>query len=651
MTRRIRLLFWLGGVLIVVGLAYASSPWVLTTVIKHGLAAKGFRDIRIHFDYPRWRGMQVHGFSFTTIAGDQQIRIQLPTVVIGYHLSELVTGQLESIQVAVASVRIRPIPAGSAATQVSSTGQATAVATLAALVSGQWLSQLPLHELSLDQLSVRWQVTADTEYVMQLSARLQNAQLRLSGDIQLPPVPKPIALAFDAGPTGKARLILTSTDASKRPLLAVTVTSVDTTQARILVNGELHASLKSLAPMMTPWQKQMKQVSGIDGALDSQWQARINDTIWQLTGEAVVHGLSARWRGLVMPPGEMTIRFSTDAQKATLQANLSTASRAVVIQAEGVHEFPSGRGHAELKLTPLVFGKSGFVLSQLLKSWPYPFDIDAGRASAGAQLQWHNMLKTNLVLDFDKLGGHYNKVAFRGLSGEIAMILDKAIATGRTAHVHVDMLDVGFPVENITMRFTLSPVAGSVLPVVRLQKFSAELLGGRAYTGPFALDFTRNKNAFVVQLEHIGLHEIMLLERQEGLEGSGLLDGSIPVTVSDKGIEVVHGRLAVRAPGGIIRYMPTPKVVGLAQVNPSVKIVVDALSNFHYQVMNVRGDYKTTGDLDLQVQLEGSNPEWQAGQPVHLNLNLQENIPALLRSLQLSGEISERLRQHYQKTH
>jgi len=64
----------------------------------------------------------------------------------------------------------------------------------------------------------------------------------------------------------------------------------------------------------------------------------------------------------------------------------------------------------------------------------------------------------------------------------------------------------------------------------------------------------------------------------------------------------------------------------------------------------VRSDYKAKGDLELQVHLEGKNPEWQAGKPVHLNLSLQENIPTLLRSLQLGGEISERLRQHYQKS-
>jgi hypothetical protein len=63
----------------------------------------------------------------------------------------------------------------------------------------------------------------------------------------------------------------------------------------------------------------------------------------------------------------------------------------------------------------------------------------------------------------------------------------------------------------------------------------------------------------------------------------------------------------------------------------------------------VTTDYKPGGDLVLQVRLEGNNPQWQEGQPVHLNLNLEENIPTLLRSLQLSSEISEQVEKRYHK--
>jgi len=100
----------------------------------------------------------------------------------------------------------------------------------------------------------------------------------------------------------------------------------------------------------------------------------------------------------------------------------------------------------------------------------------------------------------------------------------------------------------------------------------------------------------------------------------------------------------------VIQYGPPAKIAALAESNTSVGMMVKALSNFQYQVLDVKSDYKAGGDLLLQVRLEGKNPDWQRGRPVNLNLNLQENIPALLRSLQLSDEISEQVRKRYQKT-
>ena len=78
-------------------------------------------------------------------------------------------------------------------------------------------------------------------------------------------------------------------------------------------------------------------------------------------------------------------------------------------------------------------------------------------------------------------------------------------------------------------------------------------------------------------------------------------------------------------------------------------MVVDALTDFQYHKLDVSTDYQPGGNLILRVSLKGKNPNWQSGRPVNLNLNLEENIPALLRGLQLSGEITERVRKHYKE--
>lgn len=637
MSRPYWLIIWLAGIIALLGVTYACLPMVLAGLVKQTLSARGLSDVQVNLGYPDWRGIRLHKLQFTAIAGEQQFFCQLTDADVEYYVTDLLTSTVARIRVPVAVVRVHPAPG------VALSVQTTATLPLAALVSGQWLSQLPVRELLLEQLSVDGRTSADAVYSLKLSGHLHDAQVQVNGDIRLPQQ-KPIAFSLSARHTGEARLLVSSAGHAAEPMLEWAVNPVASDHDPIELTGMLTARLNTLMP----WLAVADWASGLEGDLNSQWQAQVTNSNWRVTGKATVHGLGGRWRDQVLPRGELTANFAADPQRATLQTTLRAAEQAVVLEAKGMHQFATGHGHADLTLVPVVFSDAGFVLSRLLKSWPYPFDITAGRMSGSGRLVWQQAFDLQGVVQLDKLGGHYNQLAFAGLSGEVALANGEGLRTSKNAQLHVDVVDVGFPVEKMEVRFALAPQPKTVVPIVRVQQFAAQLLGGRVQSAPFELDFGRDKNTFVVQLERIGLNDIMKLEQQEGLQGSGMLDGQIPIEISSEGIVVTHGQLSARAPGGTIRYTPTVKVAALAQSNPSVSMIVKVLSNFQYQVLDVITDYKRGGDLTLQVHLEGNNPDWQAGQPVHLNLKLEENIPALLRSLQLSDDISERVRKRYQ---
>ena len=254
------------------------------------------------------------------------------------------------------------------------------------------------------------------------------------------------------------------------------------------------------------------------------------------------------------------------------------------------------------------------------------------------------------MLRLKNLAGHYNEITFAGLNGELPLIFEYGLKTTGDARISINAIDVGFPVENTDMRFSLAKSPAGTFPLIKMKHFNIYLLGGEAHAEPFEFDVGRDKNTIDMRIEGLSLSKIIELEQQEGITGTGVLDGRIPIELSDKEIVVTNGNLSAREPGGVIRFTPTPKIAALAETNRSVGMMVKALSNFQYQVLEVNSDYQAGGDLLLKVRLEGKNPDWQGGQPVNLNLNLQENIPALLRSLQLSDEISEKVRKHYQKT-
>ena len=59
--------------------------------------------------------------------------------------------------------------------------------------------------------------------------------------------------------------------------------------------------------------------------------------------------------------------------------------------------------------------------------------------------------------------------------------------------------------------------------------------------------------------------------------------------------------------------------------------------------MNTEVFYDEGGELLLSVQLQGRNPDMNNGQEINLNVNITDNIPSLLKSLQASRVITDEL--------
>lgn len=80
-----------------------------------------------------------------------------------------------------------------------------------------------------------------------------------------------------------------------------------------------------------------------------------------------------------------------------------------------------------------------------------------------------------------------------------------------------------------------------------------------------------------------------------------------------------------------------------------MKVVLDALNDFHYSVLASDVSYNNQGQLILTLNLQGSNPALEGGRAINLNINLEEDIPALITSLQLSSKISDKIKQRVQQ--
>jgi len=65
-------------------------------------------------------------------------------------------------------------------------------------------------------------------------------------------------------------------------------------------------------------------------------------------------------------------------------------------------------------------------------------------------------------------------------------------------------------------------------------------------------------------------------------------------------------------------------------------------------MLDIKASYNESGQLRLETSLLGRNPDMREKRPVRYNINIQENIPALIKSLKLTQQISDDIERRIQ---
>ncbi len=331
--------------------------------------------------------------------------------------------------------------------------------------------------------------------------------------------------------------------------------------------------------------------------------------------------------------------------QATLAQNLAR------ITGDFSADVPEQRGAIRFKMKPLdIKAKQPIIKSLALPDGIYP-SLQSGILTSSGEVQWHDSHATaRIKLSADALSGTFKEIRFHGLSAPGTLIYDGGKITAQAVPVKLMTLQAGIPVENITFRISMRLPAGSE-PVIVIRNFRAELLGGSAFSQVIPIDLNRAHNPFSLHLKDIDIKEIIALEQQEGLNADGRINGLLPLDLAPEGLFLNDGELHAKPPGGMIRYLGSASVQSMAATNMAVKTSLAVLSDFHYKSMRVLANYRPSGELNLRLQLKGRNPSYQSGQPIVLNLNVDENVLKLIKSLQLAGKIEKKVQKKLRKSH
>ncbi|HEY5627080.1 MAG TPA: YdbH domain-containing protein [Nitrospira sp.] len=358
-------------------------------------------------------------------------------------------------------------------------------------------------------------------------------------------------------------------------------------------------------------------------------------------------------------PMDLTVRVTADPDVVTADVLAQSQQQAVKLSAKLEHAWATGRGTVRGALAPLVFERTGFRLRQVLSPWSYPFDVTDGKVVATFHAAWAEDARQQIQIQngaadvsVEKLAAQYRDISLAGLSTTLKVMAkgQEMIATARPAEITVASIESGVAVTNLAMTVQGEWDLRERLPIVEVRDLTMDLLGGKVTSERVRADLAHPPLSMTLLVRQLDLQKVLSLEQQKGLQGTGLLDGSIPLTLSSRGLRVKDGTFVARPPGGVIRYDASPEAAKtVTDANSNMTLVLQALSNFHYSMLQVDAQYVEDGTLNLRAQIEGRNPDQKKSPPIHFNLTVQENIPALLKSLRLVQDIEESVQKKFIK--
>ena len=535
------------------------------------------------------------------------------------------------------------------------------------------LRQFIINKLTQDSLMANLKFAASQEPVAAgLELNIRDAVIDGSYHIDVQPLKswlQPFTNIDEINQTRKVHGTFSSSFESDSAIIS-TITAISTKLAfRRYSAANAAVKLKLEQPITSPF-RQIKILNGSYIKTDnleyegfSLKNTRINMVgklsnsadAWQYKGGISTTQLAPGYELQTLQLKDIAAQISANSENLQADGNFSTANVPGRFTFALAHAFDKGQGRFSIKpLKPLDLNAENSKLSLLWIPWTYPFDMLTGRVELTSSAAWSQNRDFRLTtrIKLDDAGGNYRELVFSGLSFDHAFEILPDIHSVETSNIKLKHLDSGVTVSNTSTDLTLETASTGPLPQFLIQNLHGEIFDGAFSSDDFVFDLNRSKNSFKIKATNIDLAQIVETQQLEDIVVTGRIDGTVPVEMNEQGISIQHGAFVNVVRDGTIRYNPAAGADQLKQ-NPLTGIALDALKDFRYSHLSADVNFTPEGMLTINLQLKGTSPELDTKRPVHLNINTEQNLLSLLKSIRyaegVSESIDQKVRRQYRK--
>ncbi|HJS31088.1 MAG TPA: YdbH domain-containing protein, partial [Alphaproteobacteria bacterium] len=341
--------------------------------------------------------------------------------------------------------------------------------------------------------------------------------------------------------------------------------------------------------------------------------------------------LQAELRDRSTPAGWRPLKIALDGRRAggelTFSGRAQSSDRALTVTIRGSHNLAAQRGAVTIEVAPVRFKPGERQPSDLLAALAGGPREVGGAVSARSVLSWHGRAFTQShIAVLDDVSFESGIAQVSALNGRLTFDSLVPLRTPAPQRLRASVQIASLPPGPFDLLFSLS--AGNRL---RINEASYAIAGGTLVLAGAAIESGRPFDA-ALEIRAVDLGALLRLIGVDGLSGSGALDGRIPVHVAANGVAIHDGRLAAKG-RGIVRYSGAGLQGAIAATDAAagdtLKLLQDALADFHYTELTMTLDRSATGDGSLLVHLKGANPAVLDGHPFNLNIRLETNFDRL----------------------
>lgn len=317
-----------------------------------------------------------------------------------------------------------------------------------------------------------------------------------------------------------------------------------------------------------------------------------------------------------------------------------------------------GKIHSDVKFRRIVgdWQLSKFALESTAKEvadllnlpWPAELQITQGNYLHSGQFELNrDKLEAKVQHKITELALKIADTVARGIniSSESQYKNKRLSESGR---LDIAEVNSGIAITDISTNFNLSNLLDTNRSM-QLDNTQGKMLQGDFTLQRFSTTLDPLQGNSQINFSNLPLNNILALEQNPSLTGSGSLEGKLPFRLSNDQLYIVDGQVKAMDKG-YIRYSANDKIRAMADTNSGLKIALSILEDFYYEVLSIKLNYYPDGRLLLENQLAGNNPNWQQGHPIKFSINVEENLLALLKTLQFSSDLEKKLQQQIQKS-